>query len=101
MTIPIAGFLPDVVPTDSNSDFRAGANGFLLAQVDFDIVGSGTANFDFILGEFGIANSAVGPLNPDFAGSTATVTVEAIPEPSSTVLLILGAVGVVARRRRS
>ena len=98
------GIAPANAATDS--DFRAGANGFLLAQVDFDVVASGTANFDFILGSLGIIDvDVIGggevQVDPDFTGSTATVTVAAIPEPSSAALLILGAAGIVAKRRRS
>ena len=100
-------FPPGIDPARAgiDPDFRAGANGFLLATVDFAVVGSGTANFDFILGALGIANEEINgdivDVEPDFTGSTGTVTVAAIPEPSSAVVLILGAVGMAARRRRS
>ena len=100
-----SGIQPALAANDS--DFRAGANGFLLATVDFDVVGPGAANFDFVLGALGIENdfdgffAGPGPIDVDLTGSTATVTVEAIPEPSSAMLLILGAAGSLARRRRS
>ena len=91
----------------SDAEFRAGANGFLLATVDYSVAGVGQANFDFILGDLGVANSRGGGgppiiLDPDFAGSTATLTVVGVPEPSSAVvLLMLGAAGSLARRSRS
>jgi len=37
-----------VAGNTADADFVAGADGFLLAQVDFDVVGAGTADFDFI-----------------------------------------------------
>ena len=123
--------------------FRAGADGFLLAQVDFDIVGEGTANFEFIAGVLGIFDDGVGRVDASFG--TGSLTVESVlvcagfgpfpycgtyedyypelepepepepeiepeieidpspkvPEPSSTILLILGAAAMVAGRRRS
>ena len=101
VSIPIVGPVDGQDPALSGSDaeFRAGANGFLLATVDFDIVGEGTANFDFILGSLGVVNDGVGPVAVDFTGGQGTL--EAIPEPSSAILLILGAAGMAARRRRS
>jgi len=81
----------------ADPDFRAGANGFLLARVDFDITGLGDVNFDFILGELGVVNEGVGPLDPTFASGTLSV----IPEPSSAIVLILSTVGLATRRRRS
>ena len=88
---------PGQVPGSGASNFRAGADGFLLAQVDFDIVGDGIANFDFI--------SSLSPISPQnkFVQTTfgsATLNVEAVPEPSSAILLMLAAAGMVARRRR-
>ena len=86
----------------SDAEFRAGANGFLLATIDYSVSGPGQANFDFILGDLGIFDDFFGPLDPDFAGSTGTLTVVGVPEPSSAVvLLMLGAAGSLARRSRS
>ncbi len=94
---------PGQVPGSGASNFRAGANGFLLAQVDFDVIGEGTANFDFALGNLGVVNDGEGQVPVDFAGGSGQFTVasEAIPEPSSAILLILGAASMAARRRRS
>ena len=71
----------------------------MLATVDFDILAEGTANFDFVLGGLGVVNDGVGPVDVDFTGGQGTL--EVVPEPSSAILLILGAAGMVARRRRS
>ena len=97
------------------SNFDAGANGFLLAQVDFVIVGAGTSDFSFIPGGLGVENDPAIALDVDLS-DVASFTVEEeivvgpgpgegpgidIPEPSSAILLILGAAGMAARRRRS
>ena len=84
----------------SGDSSRPGANGFLLARLDYDVVGSGTANFSFIAGALGIENGGFGPLDPDLS-ATGSITVEAVPEPSSSILLMLAAAAMVARRRRS
>ena len=91
-------FLPTPLPPNSN--LRPRANGVLLARVDFDVVGPGTANFSFIPGALGIINDGVGQLDVDLT-ATGSITVEAIPEPSSSILLMLAATAMVARRRRS
>ena len=122
VSIPIVGPVDGQDPALSGSDaeFRAGANGFLLATVDFAVSGvEGTANFDFILGALGVVNDGVGPVDVDFTGSTGSLVVAdptptpvpeptpapeptpVVPEPSSAILLILGAAGMVARRKRS
>ena len=101
----IPGQDPALAGTDA--EFRPGANGFLLGTIDYSVNGPGTANFDFILGALGVVNDDFTPgaipisLDPDFAGSTSTLTVVDVPEPSSAILLILVAAGMVNRRRRS
>ena len=87
----------------TDPEFRAGANGFLLARVDYDIIGPGTANFDLIRGGLGIVNIVAGGVAEQIPATfgSASVTVVAVPEPSSAILLILGAAGMVARRSRS
>ena len=101
VSIPITGPVDGQDPALAGSDaeFRAGASGFLLATVDFNILRSGVANFDFIPPRLGFLDT-VGPFDLDFTGSTGTLVV-GVPEPSSAVVLILGAAGMVARRRRS
>ena len=119
LSIPIVGPVDGQDPALSGSDaeFRAGADGFLLATIDLDIIGTGTADFDFILGDLGVVNDGVGPVDVDFTGGQGILTVgdptptpeptpgpeptPVVPEPSSTILLILGAAGMVARRKRS
>ena len=118
-----AGVAPGVTPTDGRlfatsflsagqipgqgDNFNSGANGFLLAQVDFDIVGAGTANFSFIEGDLGFVDDQTGPFDADISNVGSIVVeggdppVPTIPEPSSAILLILGAAGMAARRRRS
>lgn len=94
---------PGQLPGSEASNFRPGANGFVLAGIDFDFVGFGTANFDLVLGELGIVNDGSGQIPVTF-GPSASVTLSpplTVPEPSSAALLILGAAGMVARRRRS
>lgn len=93
----------DPARSGSDAEFRPGANGFLLATIDYDIVGTGTADFDFALG-LGVVDDSVGSLDVDFVGGQGSITVQdsdAVPEPSSAVVLILGAAAIVARRRRS
>ena len=80
---------------------------FQLVTFDFDVVGPGTAQFQLVQTD-----------NPTFAGPTgfltipegesltpvfgaATLTVTGVPEPSSAMLLILGSVGLIARRKRA
>ena len=84
-------------------DSGVGANGaVLLASVDYDVVGQGDATLSFALGPQGALQLPMTILNPSFGSATLTgVGDVAVPEPSSAVLLALGAVGIVARRKRS
>ena len=73
-------------------------DGFLLARVDYNIVGAGTTEFSFDLGPQGIFATPLG-ITIDTVFNSATLTV--VPEPSSALLLILSSVAMVARRRRA
>lgn len=91
-----------------NPHFEAGvgANGaVLLASVDYTVAGAGEATLGFSLGGQGALQLPDTVLNPGFGTGTFTGTgggaTSDIPEPSSAVLLVLGAAGMVARRRRS
>ncbi len=79
---------------------EVGINGaVLLASVDYEIVGEGGATLDFSLGTQGALDLPDIFRNPTFGSGT--IAVEAIPEPSSAALLVLGAAAMVARRKRS
>ncbi len=84
-------------------DYRAGANGFLLARIDFDILGAGSVDIDLIPGELGFVNDGLGAVVPTFGSATFTLEggLIAIPEPSSAMLLVLAAGGMISRRKRS
>lgn len=80
---------------------RAG-DGFILAQFDYTVVSPGTHTFDFTSGGVLQGSTTVELASIATAGATLEVSGgEVVPEPSSAVLLILGAAGMVARRRRS
>ena len=80
-------------------------DGTLLATVDFDIVGSGTTEFNFALGDLGIVQLPGLPIVPSFGNATLAVELTSdpgpgLPEPSSAIVLIMGSVAVFARRKR-
>ena len=74
----------------------------MLATIDYDIVGQGTTEFSLSLQD---ANGNPGQgivdlpgfVNPTFGSATLTV----VPEPSSAILLIMGSVAMVTRRKRA
>ena len=82
---------------DPGFESGVGPNGaVLLARVDYDVVGLGTAELNLVQnpGDF------VGG-GPDFAPFTVgTATITAVPEPSSALVLVFGFLGMVARRKR-
>ncbi len=89
-----------------NPHFEAGvgADGaVLLASVDYEVAGEGDATLGFSLGTQGALQLPDNVLAPSFgtASFTGTGGQVDVPEPSSAVLLVLGAAGMVARRRRS
>ncbi len=93
------GVNPAVSPL-YDPDFAAnvGPNGaVLLASVDYDIVGAGTMELEL---SYGAGDTLPGQVFIPPTTGSATLTAVNVPEPSSAVLLALGAAGMVARRRR-
>ena len=89
--------------------FDADAGGFLLATLDFDVVGNGTAVFNPVLFGEGFRDTDFIDITDSitFGSAALTVTgvadapgVPGIPEPSSALLLAFGVAGYAARRRR-
>ena len=70
----------------------------LLARIDYDIIGTGAAEFSFELGDQGIAELPDVSLDPTFGNATLTVT--GVPEPSCAFALTVGCVAMAARRRK-
>ena len=84
-----------------NPHYEAGVspNGaILLASVDFSVVGEGATDLGFALGPQGALQLPQVLIIPTFG--SATLTAVNVPKPASAALLVLGAAGMVARRRR-
>ena len=90
------GLNPGFITFDDDADAE---DGFFLASIDYEIVGNGTTDFTFSIGEQGIINLPDIAVTPTFG--SATLEVNTIPEPSSAILLIMGSVAMVARRKRA
>lgn len=106
LNIPALGVnVPGQVAGNLDADFRAGANAFLLAEIDFNLAGTigETANFDLSFGVGGAVNPAGNQLAAGLTLGNGSVTVgaAAVPEPSSAVIVALSLAGMVVRRRRS
>ena len=89
--------------------FDEDAGGFLLATLNFDVVGNGTATFNPVLFGEGFRDADFIDITDSitFGSAALTVTgvadapgVPGIPEPSSALLLAFGVAGYAARRRR-
>ena len=83
---------------DFDPTFDADLDAFLLGTVEYDLVGAGQVEFGLEASGNGILAGGV-LVDPVFGGPV-TLTVDAIPEPSSAILLALGFAGFAARRRR-
>ena len=89
------GLNPGFITFDDDAD---DADGFFLASIDYEIVGNGTTEFSFALGPQGIFNLPDIYILPTFGSATLVV---GVPEPSSAILMIMGSVAMVARRKRA
>ena len=93
------GINPAITPL-FNPHFEPGVgpNGaVLLAEVNYDVVGDGSATLDLFFGPQGILSLPDIFINPSFGSATFV----GVPEPSTLALLMLGSVGLIGRRKRS
>ena len=75
------------------------SSAFLFAAIDFEVLGEGSADI-FLLGGEGLIVDQGNELNPIFGSANVLVLPSQVPEPTSALILIAGAAGMVARRRR-
>ncbi len=71
------------------------SNAFLFARIDFEAVGAGTSNFSLGIGDGLIVNDGQ-ELQPFFGEASVNV----VPEPTSTGLMVIGLIAMGIRRRR-
>jgi len=122
ITPSVSGFLAGISVTEATGvgpltagddplfDGDVGPDGaFPIARVDFEILGEGVVDFvlsvDGVDGFANVTNSGqdVEFLTPTLGAATLTVSAPpaVVPEPSSAILLILGSLGMAARRKRA
>ena len=89
------GLNPAFITFDDDADMD---DGFFLAAIDYEIVGAGTTDFSFAEGPQGLFNFPDIFILPTFGSATLVV---GVPEPSSAILMIMGSVAMVARRKRA
>ena len=88
-------------PTFLDAGYDAGAEAFLFARIDFDVIGIGTVNLETSPGSGGIVNDGQ-TVNPIFGSATIEgigFVCHLVPEPSSTVVLLFSA-PIILRRHR-
>lgn len=101
LAVGTAGLDGGLPAEGENGDLNFNANGdFVFAKIDYDVIGLGSTTLE--IGEIGrqgdfLAQGGVGDVSDDVAFGTATLSV--IPEPTTAVLLGMGGMAVLTRRR--
>ena len=96
------GINPGLNQFNPHFEEDVGPNGAtLLASVDYSIASAGEATLGFEVGTQGVLQLPDTLVVPTFGDATLSAVGAAIPEPSSAALLVLGSLGLIARRKRS